>query len=705
MEFLTGRIKSHIASRRALPADTVNAESLQMFWAKLSKRERLAVLRFEDAALVQQLESHMKALCLKELWSSQSSGSSRSERLKGFSFERSRREIDCMGTQKGPVAFCAMPEFVQCDNILEKLKEELGSDFLSGRPAYARGDWILVVYQKPDSWHELQMQVLRLVELALLYAEQEDCQNATGVSLEAALIAQMEAEEEEVHKASSSPKAFSSQTTKPRARKKKGRVDSATDSCHSQHVDTDAAEQPSEFFPEGDEQMASETAGSSCTDSETAGSSCTEGSSAPPCTASNSDTMEVLHRASSSWSAWIGSSLKTLIGAAPVVKVDRAIIRDFWRRLSLEERLSVLRYEDGTLVQRVHGHVNTLCRADIWARMQGARNAADTDDTEDERLVGFGFECPSELSCMGERQPPTAFCAFPEFVQNDNLLDEIEEYLGSAFLDGRPALPRKEWSSVVKTAPSSWKELRLQVLKLVELALLDAQQDTRRFGRILVDLEGEIKARSQASYSAQTSNDLQSSEVQMLEGIQTGPAAAGLSKKSRGRRKKKQAAGSLQAQAGPDCQAPSDNELAIDVNTDVPSDNELPTMSSPDCQAPSDVQTEEHDLPDGTFGEEAAVERMSTVDTTSTTDTANVQLTQVQRRGDAPEETHGKPHNAWSSWIPSTLMDEFEWAFFQPAWFGAGTRVIVKNTFVDIKVDAEKDRKPRRRRVSRSCNF
>jgi len=316
--------------------------------------------------------------------------------------------------------------------------------------------------------------------------------------------------------------------------------------------------------------------------------------------------------------------------------------------------------------------------------MQGSRNAVDTDDTEDERLVGFGFECPSELSCMGERQPPTAFCAFPEFVQNDNLLDEIEEYLGSAFLDGRPALPRKEWSSVVKTAPSSWKELRLQVLKLVELAMLDAQQDTRRFGRILVDLEGEIKARSQASYSAQNSSDLQSSEGQMLEGIQTGPAAAGLSKKSRSRRKKKQAAGTLQAQACPDYEAASDNE---------------PASGRPD------VRAEEHDLPNGTCGEESAVERMSTVDTTSTMDTADVQLTQVQRRGDAPQETHGKLRNAWSSWIPSTLMDEFEWAFFQPAWFGAGTRVIVKNTFVDIKVDAEKDRKPRRRRVSRSCNF
>lgn len=136
--------------------------------------------------------------------------------------------------------------------------------------------------------------------------------------------------------------------------------------------------------------------------------------------------------------------------------------------------MEVLRFTDSTIVQRVHDYMIKLLKADIWSRMNDV--SIDGDEPAP-RLAGFEFEAPAERDCLGSLRAPIAIMATEEFAAGENLIQSLEHKLGSSLLTGRPALQRKDWSTVFDVSPSSWEELQDQVYRLVELALFHAERD------------------------------------------------------------------------------------------------------------------------------------------------------------------------------------------------------------------------------------
>lgn len=159
--------------------------------------------------------------------------------------------------------------------------------------------------------------------------------------------------------------------------------------------------------------------------------------------------------------------------AVPESEVDVKAVRTFWSSLPTEVRLEVLRFTDSTVVQRVHDYMIKLLKADIWSRM----NDVSTGDEPAPRLEGFEFEAPAERDCMGSLRAPIAIMATEELAANDQLLETMEELLGSPLLNGRPALQHRDWSTVFDVSPSSWEELQQQLYRLVELAIFHAERD------------------------------------------------------------------------------------------------------------------------------------------------------------------------------------------------------------------------------------
>lgn len=136
--------------------------------------------------------------------------------------------------------------------------------------------------------------------------------------------------------------------------------------------------------------------------------------------------------------------------------------------------MEVLRFTDSTIVQRVHDYMIKLLKADIWSRMNDV--SIDGDEPAP-RLAGFEFEAPAERDCLGSLRAPIAIMATEEFAADENLIQSLEHKLGSSLLTGRPALQRKDWSTVFDVSPSCWEELQDQVYRLVELALFHAERD------------------------------------------------------------------------------------------------------------------------------------------------------------------------------------------------------------------------------------
>eukprot|EP00434_Breviolum_minutum_P034744 symbB.v1.2.030758.t1/scaffold3501.1/size55241/4 len=181
--------------------------------------------------------------------------------------------------------------------------------------------------------------------------------------------------------------------------------------------------------------------------------------------------------------------------AVPAAEVDAQAVRNFWSALSTEVRMEVLRFTDSTIVQRVHDYMIKLLKADIWSRMN---DVSIDDDVPAPRLTGFEFEAPAERDCLGSLRAPIAIMATEEFAAawqarssgefcakvlklvhcaDEHLLQTLEQTLGSSMLEGRPALQRKDWSTVFDVSPSCWEELQDQVYRLVELAIFHAERD------------------------------------------------------------------------------------------------------------------------------------------------------------------------------------------------------------------------------------
>mmetsp|Transcript_134721 Transcript_134721/g.340573 ORF Transcript_134721/g.340573 Transcript_134721/m.340573 type:complete len:240 (+) Transcript_134721:80-799(+) len=202
MDSLRARLHRRVALKRALPAEEVDEKAVRKFWGSLSAEERLDVLRFEDATLVQRMHSHMSGLCKSEIWCTRNvmggllrGGGSvgNVERLRGFAFE-CPVQGDCMGRRPPPETFCATPDFAAKETLFEDLKQALGSGLLEGRPVLQRQDWASVAETTPGSWPELQLQALRLVELAVFQAHRDAIAAAADTAAAASAAAKAEAE-------------------------------------------------------------------------------------------------------------------------------------------------------------------------------------------------------------------------------------------------------------------------------------------------------------------------------------------------------------------------------------------------------------------------------------------------------------------------------------------------------------------------------
>eukprot|EP00930_Biecheleria_cincta_P071754 TRINITY_DN59211_c0_g1_i1.p1 TRINITY_DN59211_c0_g1~~TRINITY_DN59211_c0_g1_i1.p1 ORF type:complete len:369 (-),score=84.31 TRINITY_DN59211_c0_g1_i1:36-1142(-) len=123
---------------------------------------------------VQLVHSHMISLLKADMWSQMNGISTDvpSQRLEGFEFEIPA-ERTCMGELRAPIAVMATPEFAQGASLLEDMEQQLGGTILEGRPALQKQDWHAVFDTVPNSWQELQAQVLRLAELAIFHAERD----------------------------------------------------------------------------------------------------------------------------------------------------------------------------------------------------------------------------------------------------------------------------------------------------------------------------------------------------------------------------------------------------------------------------------------------------------------------------------------------------------------------------------------------------
>mmetsp|Transcript_9388 Transcript_9388/g.21344 ORF Transcript_9388/g.21344 Transcript_9388/m.21344 type:complete len:378 (-) Transcript_9388:69-1202(-) len=352
--------------------------------------------------------------------------------------------------------------------------------------------------------------------------------------------------------------------------------------------------------------------------------------------------------------------------AASTDTVDVEAVRSFWAKLDPEARQGVLRFEDQALVQRLHENMKALCRAEIWAMANGVEGVRDAEPPQ--RLTGFEFECPAELDCYGRQPSPIAFTATEEYAANDGLLEDLQRELGSPLLQGRPALRRQDWLTTFEGSSASWEDLQHRVLRLVELALFQAQQDAPASEGV-----GGLSPCAQPELEGGASKE--------------SPVAAAKSQSAKRRAaKKRKSAAAAQA---------AEQEAA----------------SAPVQGAPELAQEERE--PEAEANEEVDVDKEEAADAAPEADSVAVEESKADTRPpqDAP---HANQRSGWSTWLPSLLRDgtkEWQWVDFQPRWTQgddgeevmlpleptpAGFRAFVKNTFVDV----EPIKQPQRRSLS-----
>jgi len=160
--------------------------------------------------------------------------------------------------------------------------------------------------------------------------------------------------------------------------------------------------------------------------------------------------------------------------ASHVQDLDAEVVRRFWEELDTDAKLEVLRFDDRSMVQRLHSVMKTLCRSELWSSSWINNVSASSEPPE--RLKGFQFEAPAETDCLGQTMGPVAFVATEDFVANTQMFADMRDALGSPLLEGRPVLQRRDWATILDKSPSSWQGLQCQALQLVELAIFQAFQ-------------------------------------------------------------------------------------------------------------------------------------------------------------------------------------------------------------------------------------
>lgn len=147
-------------------------------------------------------------------------------------------------------------------------------------------------------------------------------------------------------------------------------------------------------------------------------------------------------------------------------------MKQHWSLLSPDERLRTLRLEDRELVGRLYEIQQELFLADFRCYLCGLRG----QDALRKRTRLDLFDIEGVLGEDGELHP-VAFIVKGAFATREDLVELLEQRLGSPLLEGRPALRREEWASLFEMAPHSWTEFNYQVLCLIEQAVRQAHLD------------------------------------------------------------------------------------------------------------------------------------------------------------------------------------------------------------------------------------
>jgi hypothetical protein len=178
-----------------------------------------------------------------------------------------------------------------------------------------------------------------------------------------------------------------------------------------------------------------------------------------------------------------------------VVDVDLEPLKHHWWGLSCEARLKALRFTNHGLVQRAWTIKEALYNSELACYQCGIVSQHDQagQPLVSNGLRHFAFEWPAkpelcsartageqgELATVRDPTPckPEALVATREFVEGVDVFAYIEQQLGGFLVRGVPFLHRKDLTSTFDSPPHSWTEYERQILKLVEVALFQVQNE------------------------------------------------------------------------------------------------------------------------------------------------------------------------------------------------------------------------------------
>jgi len=147
-------------------------------------------------------------------------------------------------------------------------------------------------------------------------------------------------------------------------------------------------------------------------------------------------------------------------------------VKEHWSNLGVDEKLAVLRFQDGELVNELYDIQQSLYASDFECLIRGFQGQ---DHVRRKAGMHF-FDVEGVLDDKGILRPK-AFIAHRAFVEMQDMFDFLEERLGRRFLHGVPRLEPKKWISLLMPRPTSWLDFTRIALKLVELALRKLQQE------------------------------------------------------------------------------------------------------------------------------------------------------------------------------------------------------------------------------------
>lgn len=321
-----------------------------------------------------------------------------------------------------------------------------------------------------------------------------------------------------------------------------------------------------------------------------------------------------------------------------LLPVDADAVKGYWNGLSTDEKLHILQFDDPALVNRVYSVQQELYAADQQCYNLGLRG----QDAERERvgMNQFAMECDIR-ACR-----PVVFFAQQTFVERTDFSEYSEQLLGRPFLKVPQGMQRKEWCETLQPNASSWQDFMVQILRLVEFAILHAYYDTK----------------STQCDKAEDENTLAPAE-EVVE--QPTPSA-----KRRARKNKNKSKSILDSMEEMSVESSSGRHAVADDEVDVNA-----------CGSTDPLLEEESCLKFDWCGEGPPIDdRMESA----------VEL-QVDWSVDGPH-----PTETWSAWLPNGLNGRCaQWHWVEN--HGVSQRAFLKNTFVETMDSLPEDNRSRTR--------